>query len=567
MTEKKSSKITDVSGAKLVLDSLADHGITHIFSVPGREAEGVLFNETPDLKMILTATEFTAGFAAYAYSIMSGTTQAVFSTLGPGAANLANAIYSAYADRVAVLFITAQVEQEIRYYNHTHQCVDTVKMYDSVTKFAYEINDIKEVRDIISKAIEITQTEPKGPALISVPIDILKEKIPYEENHIVTASDKTIGLDSNMAAIDNVASVLENAKQPLIFVGNEVIRSGSTSLIRQLCETYNLPVVFAFDSKGILPDDHALNYFTCSSYAKGILDVNVDEIIFTPVDCVIAFGYDWKDQVYPNKQFSCGTDKTLISFSGAMPDEISPFFTQIQGDLKTNLEFLLDKLAERYLPPKKLYDITPIKDAIRRKLSSLESLEGGVNIISIINLINDTSAMLVADIGTFRQYAVLFSKPKTPKHFLTSAGSSSFGTGLSMGLGVRLANPDPQTKIVVLAGDGGFNASAGDLRTCKNLDLDIVVIVVNNNKNGLIGIYQENGHGQTYPPAFDHAGASFVTIAEGYRCRGFEASSIEELRNKLEHAFEIGGTVVIEVPVYYPREDVKRLTKGITVTD
>ncbi len=556
----------DISGAKLVLDTLSEHGVTYIFAVPGREAEGILFNESPDLQIVLTAVELTAGFAAYAHSIVSGTTQVVFSTLGPGAANLANAIYSARADRVAVVFIAAQVERSKCYYNETHQCLDVVKMYDSVTKFAYEISDAEEIKDVITKAFKVTQIEPKGPALISIPIDVLKEKIPYQESPIVVTSEKTITPNSSAYSIDEVVSTLESAKQPLLYVGHEVIRSGSVDLIRRLCETYNIPVVSAYDAKGVLPTDHELNYFACTSYAEGILGINADELIFAPVDCVVAFGYDWKDDVFADKHFSYGVDKTLISFSGTMPDEIRPQFAQhIQGDLKDNLTRLLDKLAERGLSAKKLYDITPVREAISRKIATLDAPQGTVNIVSVVNAINDTSAVLVSDIGTFRHYAVLFGKTTAPSFFLTSAGSSSFGAGLPLGLGARLAYSDPKTRVVVLAGDGGFNSGIGDLRTCKNLNLDMVVIVLNNHKNGLINIYQEKGHGQTFSPAVAHAKASFVTIAEGYGCKAFKVSSVDELKDRLLQAFEIGGPVVIEVPVYYPQEDIERLTHCATL--
>lgn len=566
MISKNLPTQTDISGAKLVLDTISEHGITYIFAVPGREAEGILFNESPDLQIVLTAVEFTAGFAAYAHSIISGTTQVVFSTLGPGAANLANAIYSAYADRVAIVFITAQVERQKCYYNDTHQCIDAVKMYDSVTKFAYEIIDAEEIKDVITKAFKVTQIEPKGPAVISIPIDVLKEKIPYKESPIVVMSEKTITPNSSTYSIDEVVSTLENAKQPLLYVGHEVIRSDSVDLIRRLCETYNIPLVSAYDAKGVLPTDHELNYFACTSYAEGILGINADEVIFGPVDCVVAFGYDWKDDVFADKHFSYGIEKTLINFSGNMPNEVRPQFAQhIQGDLKGNLTHLLDKLAERGMSAKKLYDITPVREAISRKIATIEAPQGTVNIISVVNAINDNSAVLVSDVGTFRHYAVLFGKTAAPNFFLTSAGSSSFGTGLPLGLGACLAYSSPKTKVVVLAGDGGFNSAIGDLRTCKNLNLDMVVIVLNNHKNGLINIYQEKGHGQTYSPAVAHAKASFVTIAEGYGCKAFKVSSVEELKNRLEPAFEIDGPVVIEVPVYYPQEDIERLTHCTTL--
>ena len=518
---------TEIAGAKIVLDKLSEHGVKYVFAVPGRESEGILFNESPDLQIVLTAIELTAGFAAYACAVVSGKTQVVFSTLGPGASNLANAIYSSYADRVPVVFIAAQVESYKRYYNYTHQCVDAVKMYESVTKFAYEIDDAAEIDNVIEKAFKITQTEPKGPALISIPIDVLKQKISPQS--VSTTQDKTlIKPDLDNSLIDEVVDKLQNAKQPLVYVGNEVIRSGSVDLIKCLCETYNLPLVSAYDTKGVLPDIHQLNYFTCTSYAQGILGINADEVIFGPIDCLITFGYDWKDDVFPDKHFRYGVDKTLISFSGIIPENIRSHFLNIPGNLKENLNILLNKLSARKLPLKKLYDISAVKKAFKRKLDNIEEPLGLINIISVINAINKTQAVLVSDVGTFRHYAILFSNTMKPGLFLTSAGSSSFGTGLPLGLGTRLAYPDKKTKIVVLTGDGGFNSTIGDLRTLKNLNLNIVIIVLNNEKNGLITIYQQKGHGKTYSPAVVHAKASFVKIAEGYNCQAFKASSSEE---------------------------------------
>ena len=148
-----------------------------------------------------------------------------------------------------------------------------------------------------------------------------------------------------------------------------------------------------------------------------------------------------------------GVDKTLISFSGIIPENIRSHFLNIPGNLKENLNILLNKLSARKLPLKKLYDISAVKKAFKRKLDNIEEPLGLINIISVINAINKTQAVLVSDVGTFRHYAILFSNTMKPGLFLTSAGSSSFGTGLPLGLGTRLAYPDKKTKIVVLTGD------------------------------------------------------------------------------------------------------------------
>lgn len=554
---------TEMYGAKLLLETLAKHGVQYIFTVPGRESEAILFNESPNLEIILTAIEFTAGFAAYAYGIVSGRPQVVFSTLGPGVANLANAIYSAYADRVPIIFITAQVERSRINYNQTHQCINAVKMYESVTKFGYEINDVREINNVIEKAFQITQVEPLGPALISIPIDVLKEDILIDyQSHSEVKFDINTQSHVDSYGIDLVVSKLKEAEQPLVYVGNEVIRSGCVDLIRVLCETYKIPMVSAYDAKGVLPTNHQLNYFACTSYAQGILGINPDKVIFEPIDCIIAFGYDWKDDVFPGKHFSYGKNKTLINFSGNMPDEIRSKFIHIEGDIKAKVQILLNHLAQEKIFFNKPHDISIIKEAIIKKQANLEAPQGYINIISVLNIINESSVVLVSDVGTFRHYAVLFGHTNKPNFFLTSAGSSSFGTGLPLGLGARLAYTDKDTPIVVLTGDGGFNTIVGDLRTLRKLDLNITIIVLNNNKNGLINIYQQKGHGQTFSPAVEHAEASFVKIAQGYNCQAFRVFSSKELRNKLKQALEIDSPVVIEVSVYYPQEDLERLTRS-----
>lgn len=67
-------------------------------------------------------------------------------------------------------------------------------------------------------------------------------------------------------------------------------------------------------------------------------------------------------------------------------------------------------------------------------------------------------------------------------------------------------------------------------------------------------------------PAFVHSEASFTKIAEGYGCKAFKASSDRQLRDCMQLALEIDGPVIIEVPIYYPKdypkEDVQRLSNS-----
>lgn len=561
----------DVSGANVLLETLSQNGVKFIFSVPGREAESVLFNEVFGLEFVLTAVEFTAGFSAYGYALLTNKPQAVFSTIGPGSANLANAIYSARADRVPILFVAAQVERGRQHHNHTHQCLDTVSIYKPIAKYVYEINDVVEIKEVATAAINAANTEPKGPAVISIPIDILKEQyirsdgsLWMQEPHVSTLQPKDnfekVTLEVDL--IEQAADILRNSQQPLVYAGHEVIRSGSVEKVRKLCQMFQIPLVTAYDAQGILPANDELNYFACTSYAEGILGINPDELIFGPADCIIAFGYDWKDDVFPDKHFHLGQPKRLVNFSGFYPQEFKDYFLQIGGDLKDSLQLFMDKLLINPPSFKAPYNIAPITQAIIEKRGHSDAPKEEVSIVSVMNIINEFSPILISDVGTFRHYAITLGIFNKPNQFLTSAGSSSFGIGLPLGLGAYLANQQKDLKVVVLVGDGGFNSCVGDLRTLKRLDASIVIIVLNNNQNGLIGIYQKKGHKRNYGPAFIHEKADFRKVAEGYGCFASRVLSEDQLRHGLKSAFDKHGPVVIEVPIYYPEEDVERLSKS-----
>ena len=555
-------------GAEVLLETLFQEGVKYIFTVPGRESEAILFNEAPGLEIVLTAVEFTAGFSAYAYALLTNIPQAVFATIGPGSANLANAIYSARADRVPIVFIAAQVERNRRYYNDTHQCINTIEIYKPIAKYAREVNAVSEISDTVSTAIKIANQETKGPTVISIPIDVLEESCvvfekssPQKTNTVDFFHKKTVfeGDSLNTVAIDMAENILRNSRQPLIYVGHEVIRSKCEGEVHSLCKNFQIPLVSAYDAQGILPTGDDLNYFSCTSYAEGILGIELNELVFGPADCIIAFGYDWKDDVFPDMHFSIGKPKQLINFSGCYPKEFQHHFLQVQGNLKDSLTLLLRRLSESSPSFNRPYDITPLREAIRLKKKSTYAPKGLVSIISIMNIINESSGKLIVDVGTFRHYAILLGDVNRTNQFITSAGSSSFGVGLPLGLGTSLVSQNRESKDIVLTGDGGFNSTIGDLRTLKKFDSDVIIIVLNNNKNGLIGIYQEKGQGQIYEPAFLHAKASFAKIAQGYGCEGFEVSSEAEFKDCLTLAFSLRGPIVIEVPIYYPEEDIKSL--------
>ena len=98
-------------------------------------------------------------------------------TSGPGATNLITGVCCSYHDSAANLFFTGQVGQFHIKKNLNHrqkgfQETSVAKLFSSITKFSYQINNPNEIDYIIDKAIHIAKSGRPGPVVLDVPFNI-----------------------------------------------------------------------------------------------------------------------------------------------------------------------------------------------------------------------------------------------------------------------------------------------------------------------------------------------------------------------------------------------------------
>ena len=107
-----------VNGAEALVRKLHELGIENIFGVTGG-ASLELFDKLGDIgpkygiRLIDTAKEDGAGFAAQGYARSSGKIGVFYTTSGPGATNGMSPVTDAKLDSIPILFITGQVPGSI----------------------------------------------------------------------------------------------------------------------------------------------------------------------------------------------------------------------------------------------------------------------------------------------------------------------------------------------------------------------------------------------------------------------------------------------------------------------
>ncbi|MFC7490492.1 MULTISPECIES: thiamine pyrophosphate-binding protein [unclassified Knoellia] len=537
--------------ASALLKRLHEHGVERVFGIVGREAAAILFDETPGLEFVLVRHEFSAGVMADVVARITNRPQACFATLGPGMTNLSTGVATSALDRSPVIAMAAQSESHDLFPNVTHQCLDSVGMMAPLTKWCGQLERGDDITDLVDSAVSASMVEPVGPSFISLPVDLLASGVSDKPTEApVIAGVRGLQDPDWRAEADAAIQLLREAKHPVLVVGTATIRAEAVELLREFVERHQIPVITTYVAKGVLPQDHPMTYGAVSGYMDGILDFPALDTLFGPADVIVALGYDYAEDLRPS-MWDHGQPKKVVRISptvNPIPRVLTPD-VDIIVDPRSFLQYALANAGELDNTP---HDIEPLRARVREFLSDPKEYEDGMRVHQVMDTINSVSqgeGTIVSDIGYFRHFGVLFARADQPYGFLTSAGCSSFGYGLPAAMGAQIARPEEP--VFLIAGDGGFHSNSADLETVARLNLPIVMVVVNNDRNGLIELYQNLGHGKSHDPAVGFSTVDFVALAKANGVDGEHVSSRADLATALRKAKEARRPYLIEVPIAY----------------
>ena len=163
----------EITGAEIVLKSLAEQGVEVVFGYPGGAVLPIydtLFKQN-SIKHVLVRQEGGAIHAAEGYARSTGKTGVVLVTSGPGATNVVTGLTDAMMDSVPVVCITGQVPTHLIGSDAFQEC-DTTGITRPCTKHNWLVKDINDLAETIHKAFEVATTGRPGPVLVDIPKDI-----------------------------------------------------------------------------------------------------------------------------------------------------------------------------------------------------------------------------------------------------------------------------------------------------------------------------------------------------------------------------------------------------------
>ena len=124
-------------------------------------------------------------------------------------------------------------------------------------------------------------------------------------------------------------------------------------------------------------------------------------------------------------------------------------------------------------------------------------------------------SVVIADVGQHQMWAAQRYRSSSPRGFITSGGLGAMGFALPAAVGVQLAKPE--TCVLCVSGDGGFQMNIQELATVHRLGLPMKMVIVDNKYLGMVRQWQQLFYQRNYAETDLSDNPDFVEIAKAYK--------------------------------------------------
>ncbi len=567
--------------ADYITATLVAHGISDIFLVTGGGSMHLndAIGRCPGLSYICCHHEQACAMAAESYYRLSGRMAAVNVTSGPGGTNAITGVYGAFVDSQAMMVISGQVKYEtlvrstdLALRQLGDQELDIIPMVKHVTKYAEMVTDPETIRYHLERALHLARSGRPGPVWLDVPLNVQGAQIdPATLRGYDPAEDAAVLPSTDVAEISQtIIAKLAGAQRPVIMLGSGIRISGMRDQTIALLTRLGIPVVTAWNSHDLIPDDHP-----CFAGRPGTIGNRPGNFAVQNADVLLVLGcrlnirqvsYNWTN--FAQHAYRIFVDIDAVELR---KPTISPHLP-VHADLRDLIPALQ---ATGYVGDgRHVAWIEWCRQRVARYPACLPeywSRPGLINPYCFAERLFErlaTESIVVTGDGTACVVPFQAARIRGTQRLYTNSGCASMGYDLPAAIGACLAAG--RQRIICLAGDGSIQMNLQELQTIAAHHLPIVIFVLNNQgyhsirqtqttyfSDSLMGF--DANTGVSFAP-FDRLAAAFGIVYS--RC-----DSHAELTQAIDSALAANGPHLCEIMLdpaqpFSPRVSSKKLPDG-----
>ena len=536
--------------AELLIESLAEYGVTTVFGVVGDALNPVTdaIRREDRIEWVGVRHEEVGAFAAGAQAQLTGRLAVCMGTVGPGAVHLLNGLYDAKKSHAPVLAICGQVPRE-EMGTEFFQEVDNDRLFADVAVFNRTVTTIDQLPMLIEQAANAA-IQDSGVAVLTLPGDVGGLDLPdgtAVPRFIDTRPRSTPAPD----VVQQAASLLNEAGKVTLLVGQGA-RDARTEVL-ELAERLAAPMVLTLKAKeGLERDnDHEIGQ-------SGLLGNPATTEAFDGCDVLFLLGTD-----FPYRDFLPG-DKTLIQLDvrGSHIGRRTPVDLALVGDAALGLQALLPLLEQKtdgshladtrgsyakwrerqaqFTDPD--YDQKP-KGLLRRNADNPDARVRPELLAATLDRHAAQDAVFTTDTGMATVWLSRFVQMSGRRQLLGSFNLGSMANAMPQALGASVL--DRRRQVVAFCGDGGLSMLMGDLITAVAYDLPVKLVVFDNGQLGMVKLEMEQVGLPEYGTAL--ANPDFARVAESVGMRGIRVEHPGDVEAAVKDAMAYDGPVLLDV--------------------
>ncbi len=528
-----------MKGGQAAVRALESQGVDVVFGIPGvhtLEIYDALVDST--IRHILARHEQGAGFMADGYARASGKPGVAVIITGPGITNVLTAVGEAYTDSSPVLVLSSNVEQQWagQMLGHLHDLSDQLGVMHAVTKWNARATSVTEIPELVANAFRQMASGRPRPTHVEVPLDVLADFAEAEMLPRATAERVQPAASRVQQAID----VIGASKSVVIWCGGGAVSSGAGKAIAALADRLGAPIITSQMGKGTVAEDHPM--VLGKAWEAG----NAVDDLLGAADTALVFGSklgametSYQQMPMPKHLIRIDVDENEIN-RNYQPE------VAIVGDARLAAEALVSSLATSDVT-KQSWSKEEIASIKAKVLATTWGKEQQPYVDALRSAI-PRDGILVSDM-TMMGYVCGARYPVyEPRTFLFPQGYGTLGFSMPAAIGAKIARPD--TVVVPIVGDGGFQYTMQELATAVQFKLGLPIVIFNDSTYTAVKMEQADKYDRRFI-AVDLVNPDYRKLADAYGIPSTTARSPEELEHAIKEAAKRDLPTIIDTPISF----------------
>ncbi len=537
--------MSKLHGGQIVARALANEDVSFVFTLCGGHVMSI-YDGCLDhgIRVIDVRHEQTAAHAADGWGRVTGQPGVAIVTAGPGLTDAVTGVATAHRAKAPMILIGGQAPRRFQDMGGL-QDMNHVELMRPITKWSVAVPEARRLGEYVSTAFRVATTNVPGPVFLEMPLDLLFDSVEEENCVFPTQYRSRAALAGDPDYIEQAFALLKRAERPVCLVGSQYWWSPRRDALQPFLDTFQMPVFVNGMARGSVPPDGP--HWMMMSRKDALRGADVVLIFGTPLD--FRIGYGGSSHINPSAKI------IQVDLDGSEIGKNRAIEVGIIGDTCTVMS-QLSGLARRdgyqsdshrsWRDEIKRIDIEK-REAQRGELESDAVPINPLRACAELDGMLDDETIVIGDGGDFVATAANVLRIDKPGHWLDAGPLGTLGAGPGFAMAAKLARPD--SKVVIVYGDGSFGLHAMEFEAMARQKIPVVGVIGNDAawqqiRRGQVQFYGED---RSVACALDYT--RYDKVVEALGCHGEWVEQPGELRPALERAFNAGRPAVVNIKI------------------